>query len=90
MESEVSDGLRFPLFILFPDRKLTWHFEQELRQTRRLSQSIMEIYGQESQHSMAQFLPEGLSDSYQGIVSVPQRGIKCACAAAHGRFIKKE
>jgi hypothetical protein len=50
--------------ILFPDRKLTWHFEQELRQTRRLSQSIMEIYGQESQRSMAQFLPEGLSDFY--------------------------
>ena len=25
--------------IRFPDRKLTWHFEQSLRQTRQLSQS---------------------------------------------------
>ena len=50
--------------ILFPDRKLTWIFELKLRQTRRLSQSIMDIYGQERQRSMAQFQPEGLSDFY--------------------------
>ena len=33
-------------------------------------QSIMDIYGQESQRSMAQFLPEELLDFYRGIVSV--------------------
>ena len=54
----------YSLVILFPDRKLTWIFELKLRQTRRLSQSIMDIYGQESQRSMAQFQPEGLSDFY--------------------------
>ena len=59
--------------ILILDRKLTCNSEQKLRQTRRLSQSIMEIYGQESQHSMAQFLPEGLSDFYLGIVSAESR-----------------
>ena len=38
-------------------------------QARRLSQSIMEIYGQESQRRMAQILPESVECFYQGLVS---------------------
>ena len=39
-------------------------------QTRRLPQSIMEIYGQGRQRSMAQFWPEDFKDFYQILISV--------------------
>jgi hypothetical protein len=46
------------------DKKLSWISEQKLCQTRRLPQSIMEIYGQGSQRSMVLFLPESMEDFY--------------------------
>ena len=46
-------------------KKPTCLFEQQLRRTGRLLQGILEIVGQESQHSMSQALPKGLSDSCQ-------------------------
>ncbi len=50
------------------DKKLYWIPEENLCQTRRSPQSIMEIYGQGLQRSMAQILPGRLKDFYQGIV----------------------
>ena len=54
--------------ILFLDKKLYWIPEENLCQTRRSPQSIMEKYGQGLQRSMAQILPGRLKDFYQGIV----------------------
>ena len=54
--------------ILFLNKKSNWISEQNLRQTRRSPQSIMDIYGQGLQRRMAHVLPERLCDFYYGIV----------------------
>ena len=50
----------FHMIILKPNKKKTKICEMDLRQTRRLPLSIMEIYGQ----GMAQIQPQRLSDFY--------------------------
>ena len=52
-------------------------------QTRRLPQSIMEIYGQGRQRSMTQFWPEDFKDFYQILVL----GDFFDCASAARRFL---
>ena len=74
--------------ILIPDKKLYWISEQNLCQARRLSQSIMENYGQESQRRMTQILPESVECFYQGLVLQHKRAgnTTTVCRQTHHHF----
>ena len=68
--SPPGDGCRkrmticyFCKLILFPDRKQTRKSEQNLCQARRSPQSIMDIYGQGAQRSMASVLSRSFLSS---------------------------